>query len=414
MDEDRLHFHLQSRPRRFWPVAIIAMGTAAVVLASACAEEPPFVIATNGADAAPPATFTDPPRDEDAAGGEQPLTNYCPSNKCPVGRTTCPTSRFRCDVDLMTDRNNCGACGARCPSATNSETFECVEGRCVMQCETQRPMFDCDGIPDNGCEIMANTNDHCGACGVKCLDPAKQCVTRDFTGADVGCGCRGADLDCRGWCVDGRNDDYNCGACDNACDPTGDGAVLYANTRYGCSDSECGHLKCVNYWGNCDGDTPNGCETSLLTTSNCGQCGNSCAPGQECRINSQNMQPQCMCPEGKSFCPAWCDGDTCYGQCFDLTTDRYNCGACGSACPGANSFGSNGICRYGKCVQQCIQGQADCNGNPSDGCEVNTDNDPMNCGECGRVCNAVAGQACVGGRCVVEPCGDSADAGGPK
>jgi hypothetical protein len=65
---------------------------------------------------------------------------------------------------------------------------------------------------------------------------------------------------------------------------------------------------------------------------------------------------------------------------------------------------SFGVCNYGTCSRHCIDGRADCNGNPSDDCETNIDNDPENCGGCGIVCDAVAGQACVGGRCVVEPC----------
>ena len=57
-------------------------------------------------DVAPPA-FASP--DAEASDAARGLTQYCPSDECPPGHTTCPLSSFRCDVDLWTDRNNCGA-----------------------------------------------------------------------------------------------------------------------------------------------------------------------------------------------------------------------------------------------------------------------------------------------------------------
>jgi hypothetical protein len=127
----------------------------------------------------------------------------------------------------------------------------------------------------------------------------------------------------------------------------------------------------------------------------------------------------CGCPEGETFCGS-CksdgtytaqlpDGGTleavlpviCTGVCNNLTKDPLNCGVCGAVC-------TDGTCEFGSCVKRCPYGRADCDGNPD--CEVNTLSDPANCGGCGIACDAVAGQACVGGKCVVEPC--DAGAGG--
>lgn len=33
---------------------------------------------------------------------------------------------------------------------------------------------DCNGLPQDGCETMLNTNDHCGGCTTKCL-PGRSC-----------------------------------------------------------------------------------------------------------------------------------------------------------------------------------------------------------------------------------------------
>ncbi|AKU95956.1 hypothetical protein AKJ09_02620 [Labilithrix luteola] len=44
---------------------------------------------------------------------------------------------------------------------------------------------------------------------------------------------------------------------------------------------------------------------------------------------------------------------------------------------------------------------------------MNTDSDPNNCGACGKVCDAIAGQAWIHGRCAVEPCKEQ-EAGVPQ
>jgi hypothetical protein len=341
------------------------------------------------------------------------LLQYCPSNQCPAGLTTCPNSRFPCDVDLRTDRRNCGACGFACPAASSTgELYECVEGRCELSCHVNSQRLDCDGLPDNGCETSAINNDHCGACGNKCTDPNKPCVQRTPFG-NIGCGCFGTDLYCERYlpiaCVDGQNSDQNCGECYNQCDPTNDGGVMYPYTYYGCVEGQCGKIKCVPEQGDCDQDITNGCEQNLLDNANCGACGNACPSGQECRRNKYGV-PQCMCGKGQTFCPLYCWNGVCQGDCHDLATDSENCGTCKFSCRDNSiwypSPYSEGVCSFGMCKRQCNAGRADCNGNMDDDCEIDTNSDPQNCGSCGIVCDAVAGQACVGGRCVVEPCSE--------
>jgi hypothetical protein len=343
---------------------------------------------------------------EDAAPeAEAKFTLYCPSSECPANRTTCPDSRFRCDVDLLTDTKNCGGCGLACPDTVGTEEYHCVEGRCLMACTGAPPALDCDGIPDNGCEIRDLNNDHCGACGNKCA-PDKPCVNRSLFG-DFGCGCKPGQILCTfPWtrCVAATVDDNNCGACNVACDPNShnDAGVPHSTFYFGCYASECGQLKCKPGLANCDGDKENGCETNILTAENCGGCGAACEPGQVCALDDYN-NPYCACPAGETFCQAGSVEGVPRGACFNLLSDRANCGACGATC-GQSSALSTGICTYGMCSRQCLAGRADCNGNEADDCETNIDADPMNCGACGKVCDAVAGQACVGGACVVKAC----------
>lgn len=55
-------------------------------------------------------------------------------------------------------------------------------------------------------------------------------------------------------------------------------------------------------------------------------------------------------------------------------------------------------CRGGRCViTTCAAGYGDCDTDPTNGCELNLNNDPLNCGDCGQRCGA--GELCSGGRC---------------
>jgi len=362
----------------------------------------------------PSFTTSDDGGSSDAA--EADLASYCPSSKCPAGWTTCPTSRFACDVNLLADREHCGACGHGCDGlGADGSRYECSEGHCLLACDPLTNKLDCDGIPDNGCEADITTNDNCGGCGVKCADPEKPCLK---VGPEYHCGCPADQIYCGGKCVDPRTDDDNCGGCNIVCDPAGDGGALPPNTYYGCLGKRCGQVKCQSEFRDCDSDLhevgTNGCEANLWSKESCGGCGNVCGAEQECYGN-EKMMPTCSCPAGQVYCPYFCLdlGDTrrCIaGMCADLSSDKNNCGACFHACE-ANDTGSE-ACLFGVCANQCDKGRADCNGNETDGCEVDIDHDPNNCGACGRTCDGVAGQACVGGRCVVEPCDSVGDDGG--
>jgi hypothetical protein len=59
-----------------------------------------------------------------------------------------------------------------------------------------------------------------------------------------------------------------------------------------------------------------------------------------------------------------------------------------------NTTGS--VCTMGACgITGCVAGFANCNGNATDGCEVNVQTDLNNCGSCGHHCM----MACVMGVC---------------
>ncbi len=358
----------------------------------------------------PPAQFGTPDAGPDATPDPRELIAYCPSSQCPPGWMTCPDSRFPCDTNILADSRNCGGCGMACSLNTGFEEFTCSEGACKLECYVGFGSKDCDGLVDNGCESGVHDPANCGACGVAC-PVGVRCMWQDEQLSEVGCGCPPGKVDCGGLCRDLSADDANCGACDNACDPTGGpDAPQYANAGYGCGSGQCGQLKCRAPFENCDGVLANGCETSIFTDDNCGACGNKCGAGQKCVVGEQD-RPSCMCDPGLTFCQTGEKHGIPQGYCVDVSSSVGNCGACGNSCVAfAVGLGQSPLCDFGKCAVRCLDGWADCNGSRSDGCETDTKSDPRNCGGCGITCDLSLGQACVAGKCVVEPC-DQADAG---
>lgn len=394
--------------------AVSAVSVVAALFAASCTTvDRPLVV---GDDMPAPPSFTPVP--EAGVDAEAGLIAYCPSTQCPPGWTTCPDSRFPCDTNILADSRNCGGCGLRCPgSSVQGDQFTCSEGACKLECAAGPGNKDCDGIVDNGCESGRLDPTNCGACGVVCA-VGERCTWQDDELKEVGCGCPPGKTACPS-CRDLSADDGNCGACNDACDPTGGpDAPQRANAYYGCEAGQCGTLKCRASFFDCDGDVENGCETSTVTDDDCGYCGNTCGAGQRCGWDVRNgvqigglPAPSCLCGPGQTFCQIGELQGLPRGYCVDVSSDATNCGACGNRCdaiPGA--LHERHVCDFGKCALRCLEGTADCNGSRSDGCEIDTKSDPRNCGGCGVACDLALGQACVAGKCVVEPC-DEADAG---
>ncbi len=403
MNETHLERRRGIRARAAYAVTVVS--AAAALFAVSCTTEGKPVFIGDYLPEAP--SFTSLP--EGGADAEAGLLSYCPSSQCPAGWTTCADSRFPCDTNILADVANCGGCGMACPPGTGFEVFTCNEGACKLECHASTGSKDCDGIIDNGCESSVLDPTNCGACGVVCA-VGQRCLWQDQSLAEVGCGCPPGKIAC-GICTDGSADDSNCGACNNACDPTGGAnAPQYANMYYGCVAGQCGKLKCQGLSADCDGELHNGCETSILTDDNCGACGTKCGAGQKCAVDLDG-NVTCLCPPGLEFCQVDEEHGLPKGACVDVSTDVDHCGTCGTRCTiNGPREAQMPACDFGKCGVQCLDGWADCNGSQVDGCEIDTKRDPRNCGGCGVACDLTMGQACVAGKCVVEPC-DKVDAG---
>jgi hypothetical protein len=291
---------------------------------------------------------------------------------------TCPSGYGDCDGD---DSNGCETlldttdnCGS-CAHECGAEhaTASCESFTCSFACADNYE--DCDGDDANGCETPLGTMENCGSCGDGCVTPAH--ATAACESATCNFVCTGSYEDCDGNAANGCEVDI-------ASTPAHCGTCSNACPSGGhgtatCSNSTCG-IDCATDWDNCDGQLANGCEVSLGTDVNhCGACGNSCPVRPHASTACQNGSCTFMCDAG------WedCDGNASNGCEVDLNTDVANCGACDQGCGSAHGTPH---CTGGTCSITCSSGYGDCDGANANGCEINLTNTTENCGTCGRDC----------------------------
>lgn len=353
--------------------------------------------------------FTPPPVDGSAASDADAAPfetlKQCVGTQCTWPRATCDDgSVARCNVDLLSDNDNCGACGHKCETYLPLQIgTQCSGGKCRPFCMSAE-LRDCNGLVDDGCETsIANDPNNCGSCGNKCADGVP-CI-------EGVCGCEAGRTVCNGRCVDLLGDNGNCGACGTVCpwnprlcEPKN----LPPNTATGCKNGQCGQLGCAFGYRDCNGDmqlgcdSVDGCETFVLEDlNNCGACGNKCAPGQYCRAVFGGSTPECVCGPGETACGNFDDPEEAV-TCVDLANDPNNCGGCNHACPAAPN--AKAVCRSGVCGLECPANRADCNGSWADGCEIDLLSNMKNCGACGNACDTDAGQPCINGSCLMVEC----------
>eukprot|EP01113_Clastostelium_recurvatum_P013039 TRINITY_DN16844_c0_g1_i3.p1 TRINITY_DN16844_c0_g1~~TRINITY_DN16844_c0_g1_i3.p1 ORF type:complete len:552 (+),score=60.39 TRINITY_DN16844_c0_g1_i3:124-1656(+) len=122
--------------------------------------------------------------------------------RCDATYANCDKSNANgCEIDLMSDVNNCGGCGMKC-SALGIDKARCVSGKCVVdRCATN--FGNCDNIGSNGCETnLLHNSTHCGACFGACLQQTSckqgtcsQCLP-GWSNCDKVFGCETPSPDC--------------------------------------------------------------------------------------------------------------------------------------------------------------------------------------------------------------------------
>jgi hypothetical protein len=276
---------------------------------------------------------------------------------------------------------------------------------------------DCDGMTD---EEIADVTCGVGECERRvaaCFNGRPSTCTPGMPDLEV---CNRKDDNCDGRVdepFDLQNDVGNCGTCNRAC--------AFTNAVPKCETGACAIDRCIAGWVDLDGVLANGCEHPCTPSNggvevcdgrdnncdgrtdegfdlvadplNCGQCGLVCTVTNGSVSSYRCNAGRCavgLCAMGRGDCnQVFADG------CEEnLVSSLTHCGQCGMACTPANA---TGVCQMGTCrIGTCNVGFRDCNAMAQDGCEIETNADVTNCGQCGRVCSAAnATSACSAGAC---------------
>ncbi|MCC6873032.1 MAG: hypothetical protein IT378_01890 [Sandaracinaceae bacterium] len=274
------------------------------------------------------------------------------------------TTGMSCSPTTCTAFGACGGFASTCdPTGAQSRTctdYTCAAGMCAG---TRRSDSQSCMRPTDGLSCGASTCGPWGAC-----DYASTC---DETATQTR-SCNGA-ICASGSCISGMPNIES-----QDCIRDTDGAAC--GTGLACAGGSCG--ACPSGYGDCDGRTTNGCETSLVFP-NCYGCDTCGANADRCGSGPDH---RCSCGTRGYGCTQ--AGQICCGGSCRPPTDPDNCGACGRRC------GDNQACSSGACV--CASGWEDCNGDPGDGCETDLSG-TNDCGACGATC--ADGETCTGGRC---------------
>lgn len=167
-------------------------------------------------------------------------------------------------------------------------------------------------------------------------------ATVDPPRPDGGGRCAAGLKSCGGKCVSINDPAYGCGETTCFACPTTGGQVS-------CGGGKCA-MVCQDGRADCDGNPANGCEADLTSAQNCGACGEKCLSNNReiatCQSALGSYKCFRVCQRGFNFRLQYddCDGDNSNGCETNVQNDTDNCGGCGISC----SFGQR--CSNSECV----------------------------------------------------------------
>ena len=275
--------------------------------------------------------------------------------------------------NFSTDTHQCPTC--QIPMGQDGLSLSGCQALCTNRCG------DLVGYP-NGCV--------CAACasGTSCIN--NQCQ-----------GCPAGFKDCNNNPADGCetpiNTIANCGSCGKSCS--------FPNASALCSGGSCALGTCNSGFGNCDGNSANGCESALNSVTSCGACGVACTGAERCLGGSC----QVPCTPGDRVCAGFavklCDRDGIWHLIDCLPPSRCRGNMCEAfPCTGHDSpvcvdRRSRGFCENGSwTVEQCPANQV---------CDQGLCSTPVQrCGPADRPRCATprSREICRGGRWLTEDC----------
>lgn len=240
----------------------------------------------------------------------------------------------------------------------------------------------------------ASRMEHCGPdCGQCDLLVSDGCYLGSCTCGD-GPACAGGQACCLQKCVDLADDDTNCGECGLNCTDQ-----VNAAQKPHCENGKCDYDVCQENTLDCDDDRSNGCETTR-GMDNCSFCNQPCvgmvqrATGIKCAQDETSGEFACdyeQCELGFYDC----DGDRSNG--CEIEASSEHCGTCDTNC-GANPDGIS--CVLDKTIVQYRCGctvDSSCDGGQRQCCDLRcVDRDDVNhCGDCETSCNDPSQPACI-------------------
>jgi hypothetical protein len=309
----------------------------------------------------------------------------CVVTACDTGYANCDNDASNgCEVDTTSDPLHCGTCLKGCSFA--HAIAGCTGGSCTLgACDAN--FENCDSDPANGCEAdLQNNPKTCGNCATECLVSGGTPVCNSGVCGSSGCnaGLGDCDSNVAGCETDITTSLAHCGYCNHACS--------FPNATAKCEASQCKLDACTSGFLNCDGNEANGCEVNAQTDpDHCGSCTQWCA-GVNVIPTCSGGACQMVCTTGYGNCNGY-DADGCETP---LNT-AYACGSCTNKCQPANGVGA---CNAGICgVAACNTGYGDCNGQVSDGCEINVYADVLHCGNCTTACSTNHAAPTCNGTC---------------
>ena len=298
------------------------------------------------------------------------------------------------DADVGESDFDCGGGCAPCGAGQHcADVADCSEG---LLCHEGSCL---EAGCMNGAQDGAESEQDCG--GGAC----KACITGQSCGVETDCD-SGVCSD--GKCLAAACDDQTRNGKETGLDCGGDCPGCPADQpcvagkdciSAECNDGLCG-AECPDGFANCDKSNDNACEISTKTdVANCGSCGNLC---QLPHATAECSAGEChIATDGCAKSYADCNGEPADGCEVNLDQDKLNCGACNKACPEVNGAP---FCSAGACQITCAKGFDDCDDKRENGCEKDVSKDVNNCGQCGKKCTPTSGGTAY---CKDDTCGET-------
>ncbi|MBQ8036823.1 MAG: hypothetical protein IJ268_07520, partial [Proteobacteria bacterium] len=365
------------------------------------------------------------------------IGTHCVIGNCePILPTDdCDAPKILCGhtcTDTSSDYENCGKCGNRCLTGTL-----CIDSECVGQGNPTICTEDFPILCGETCVNIESDANHCGKCDNPCKDTEycnhKSCelyCPNGLSACGESCFNLQTDIEHCGKCDIACNANQTCqnGACTDICRPN----ETFCPDKEICADlntssencGKCGHIcaksevclngncmkACENKTINCNGD----CIDPLTNAAFCGAKGacSDASPesehfqGVKCASDEHCQNGICTCIEKNQVkCLVSAEQDAYEYACIDPSSSPEHCG-CNEESPGLTCAElpnvSDGKCNKGTCEFTCKPGFADCDGDPSNGCEADLSS-PQTCGTCKHACDpanvAENGLICTEGKC---------------